>query len=192
MSLKGETGMEAVLNAGWALIMMGLALGMDAFSISVGMGMYSIRAKRMLWIGLVVGLFHVIMPLVGILVGEHLSTAFGDIAKFVGGAILLILGFRMVYVGIFKQDEPLMSPTGIGLFFFAFSVSLDSFSAALSLGILGLNRIAVISVFGVCATLLTWAGFIIGRKFQGVLGGVSEVMGGGILFAVGLHMIMPI
>lgn len=184
--------MEAVLNAGWALIMMGLALGMDAFSISLGMGMYSIRARRMFWIGLVVGLFHVLMPLVGILVGEHLSTAFGEIAKVLGGAILLILGVRMIYVGIFKQDEPLMSPTGIGLFFFAFSVSLDSFSAALSLGIIGLNRIAVISIFGLCATLLTWAGFLIGRKFQGMLGGVSEVMGGGILFAVGLHMIMPV
>lgn len=52
-----------------ALSMMALALGMDAFSVALGMGLLRLRLRQMFYIGLTIGLFHILMPLAGMAVG---------------------------------------------------------------------------------------------------------------------------
>ena len=45
------------------LSIMAFALGMDAFSVGLGMGMIQLRFRQILYIGLVIGIFHMFMPL---------------------------------------------------------------------------------------------------------------------------------
>ena len=54
------------------LVLMAFALGMDAFSVGLGMGMFNLRLRQILKIGITIGLFHVWMPLVGIFAGKFL------------------------------------------------------------------------------------------------------------------------
>jgi putative Mn2+ efflux pump MntP len=84
-----------------------------------------------------------------------------------------------------------MTPVGFGLLIFATSVSLDSFSLGLTLGIYGAKTILVIICFGVVATLLTWLGLLLGRKAQGWIGSYSEALGGSILLAFGIKLLYP-
>ncbi|MDR6120978.1 putative Mn2+ efflux pump MntP [Bacillus sp. SLBN-46] len=49
------------------LVIMAFALGMDAFSVGLGMGMYKLRLRKIFEIGITIGIFHVWMPLVGLL-----------------------------------------------------------------------------------------------------------------------------
>ena len=55
------------------LILMAFALGMDAFSVGLGMGMYKLRLRKIFNIGITIGLFHVWMPLLGLVAGKFLS-----------------------------------------------------------------------------------------------------------------------
>lgn len=57
------------------LSIMAFALGMDAFSVGLGMGMVKLRKKQIFYIGFIIGLFHVIMPLAGMAAGNMLSGA---------------------------------------------------------------------------------------------------------------------
>ena len=174
------------------LSIMAFALGMDAFSIGLGMGMYTLRLRQIFKIGITIGLFHVWMPLLGMMAGQFLSDRFGAFAGYAGGILLLILGVQMIWSS-FKSDEAnVMNPMGIGLFIFALSVSLDSFSVGLTLGIYKAKAIAVLLCFGIAATILTWAGLIIGRKVQSWLGQYSEALGGSILMAFGIKLLLPI
>ena len=174
------------------LLLMAFALGMDAFSIGLGMGMYKLRLRQIFKIGITIGLFHVWMPLVGMLAGKFLSEKFGAFATVIGGVLLVILGIQMVWSSLKKNDEKVITPMGFGLFIFALSVSLDSFSVGLSLGIYGAKTVFVILSFGIAATILTWAGLLLGRKVQGWLGAYSEALGGGILLAFGLKLLFLI
>ncbi|MCM3567200.1 manganese efflux pump MntP family protein [Neobacillus mesonae] len=171
------------------LVIMAAALGMDAFSVGLGMGMYKLRLRKIFEIGLTIGLFHVIMPLAGILAGKLLSDKFGDLASWVGGLLLIVLGMQMIWSSLKKEAESVITPIGFGLLAFALSVSLDSFSVGLTLGIYGAKTAFVLLCFGIVATVQTWAGLLLGRKVRGWLGAYSEALGGAILLAFGIKML---
>ncbi|WP_083652240.1 manganese efflux pump MntP family protein [Bacillus sp. MRMR6] len=171
------------------LVLIAFALGMDAFSVGLGMGMYKLRLRQIFKIGITVGLFHVWMPLVGMLAGRFLSDKFGEFATLMGGVLLVVLGLQMIWAGLKEGDEKIITPIGFGLLVFALSVSLDSFSIGLTLGIYGAKTVLVIIFFGVAATLQTWAGLLLGRKVSGWLGAYGEVLGGSILLALGIKLL---
>ncbi|MED4311855.1 manganese efflux pump MntP family protein [Heyndrickxia coagulans] len=182
----------AVLAEMVTLAIMALALGMDAFSVSLGVGMMQPRLRQIFYIGLTVGIFHVLMPVLGVFAGHLLSHTFGLFAQYIGGILLVIMGIQMIVWVFRKEGAQAVSPSGWGTMLFALSVSLDSFSAGLSLGIFGVRTVAVMICFGVAAALLTWLGLLIGRKFQGWIGAYGEVLGGTILVVFGLKLLFSI
>lgn len=173
------------------LLIMAFALGMDALSVGLGMGMFQLRLRQIFHIGLTIGMFHVWMPLLGITAGKFLSHQFGAIAGYAGGFLLLVLGLQMIWSSIQKEENKLITPRGLGLLLFALSVSLDSFSVGLTLGIYGAKTILVLIFFGGAATILTWVGLLVGRKVQGWIGSYSEAFGGSILLAFGIKLLLP-
>jgi manganese efflux pump family protein len=185
-------GMPAIIGELITIIIMAFALGMDAFSLSLGMGMYKLRLRQIFKIGITIGAFHIVMPLLGMITGRFLSEQFGAIAAYVGGALMLILGLQMIWSSFGKGEERLMTPVGMGLFLFALSVSLDSFSVGLTLGIYGARTIVVLICFGAGATLLSWIGLMIARRVQSWLGKYSEVLGGFILLLFGIKLLIPL
>ncbi|TLS36717.1 manganese efflux pump MntP family protein [Pseudalkalibacillus caeni] len=184
--------MEAIALVGEliTLSIMAFALGMDAFSVGLGMGMLPLRLKQIAKIGVVIGLFHMLMPLGGMLIGHFISEYFGAIATLVGGTLLLLLGFQMIVSSFDKNEEPFVTPVGFGMLVFAVSVSLDSFSVGLSLGIYGARMLLTICLFGFFSMILTWAGLLMGRKFQHWLGSYSELLGGSILLGFGIKLLI--
>lgn len=189
---EGGKRMMAIIAELITLMLMAFALGMDAFSIGLGMGMIKLRYRQIFYIGLTIGIFHVVMPLLGILTGHFISDAFGTIAQYIGGILLIVLGLQMVFSTLKKEEKTIIKPYGWGLIFFALSSSLDSFSVGLSLGILGARTAAVLLCFGIAATVLTWAGLIIGRKFQGYIGAYSEALGGCVLLGFGIKLLVAL
>ncbi|WP_442596923.1 manganese efflux pump MntP [Neobacillus sp. D3-1R] len=183
--------MTAVVGELLTLILMAFALGMDAFSVGLGMGMFKLRLRQIFKIGITIGFFHVWMPLLGMIAGKFLSHQFGTIATYIGGGLLIVLGVQMIWSSFRSDDDSsVMTPVGFGLLVFAFSVSLDSFSVGLTLGIYGAKTALVLICFGAAATILTWSGLLVGRKVQNWLGKYSEVLGGSILLAFGLKLLL--
>jgi len=183
--------MSAVLGELLTLMLMAFALGMDAFSVGLGMGMYQLRLRQIFKIGIMIGIFHIWMPLVGMVAGKFLSETFGTLATYLGGLLLIILGLQMIWSSLKKDEGSVIKPEGFGLLVFALSVSLDSLSVGLSLGIYGARMVMTILCFGIAATVLTWAGLLVGKKVQGWLGAYSEALGGSILLAFGIKLLFP-
>lgn len=172
-----------------SIIFMAVALSMDSFSISLGMGMRQLRLKRIAMIGISFGFFHVILPFIGIIVGKVLSVKIGHYTSMAGGLLLVGIGLHMIF-NAFAQNEikRLLKPYGIGLLLLSLSVSIDSFPVGLSLGMSGAKTVVVLMLFGIVCTILTWAGLLIGRKARGLFGAYSEILGGSILLALGLKV----
>ncbi|RCW77446.1 manganese efflux pump MntP family protein [Saliterribacillus persicus] len=174
-----------------ALEMIGIsiALAMDAFSASLGIGLQPIRLKRIFMIGLIIGVFHIIMPLLGLILGTLISSKLESIALLGAGLILCAIGVQMILHRFFSEHKIIPAPVGTALLLFALSVSLDSFSVGISLGLSGTKTLIAILMFGITATLFTWCGLIISKKTHHYLGNNSELLGGSILFAAGLHLL---
>ncbi|TPG70023.1 manganese efflux pump [Brevibacillus laterosporus] len=173
------------------LLLIAIALGMDAFSLGIGLGMVGLRLRKILNISVMIGFFHIAMPLLGIVIGTYLSDSVGDIAIYIGGAILILLGVHMLWSVFFGENEgSLIKTTGLGLILFAFSVSLDALSVGFSLGLMAVNKWLAVSLFGIIGGLMACAGLMVGKSVGGWLGEYSEIIGGVILLIFGLKFIL--
>ncbi|WP_156291994.1 manganese efflux pump MntP [Oceanobacillus salinisoli] len=173
-----------------SILFMAFALGMDAFSVSLGMGMRKLRLKRIALIGLAIGLFHIIMPFIGIILGKFISSSIGDYATIAGGILLLAIGAQMIINAFIQDSEQKLEPVGVGLLVVALTVSLDSFSVGLHLGMSGAKTALVLFSFGMVSMVLTWIGLLLGRKVRGFLGIYSEILGGSILCGFGINILI--
>nr|WP_051330810.1 manganese efflux pump MntP family protein [Aneurinibacillus terranovensis] len=171
--------------------MIGIALGMDAFSLGIGMGMGGIRLLTILKVSATIGIFHIVMPLIGIAIGIFLTSVVGHVATYIGGGILVVLGLHMLWNSLFNEEEsPLLKTSFWGLLLFSFSVSLDGLSVGLSFGLFNVNTGLAVSVFGIMTTILAAIGLMVGRRVGHWLGEYSEILGGIILCAFGIKFLL--
>jgi putative Mn2+ efflux pump MntP len=178
------------------LLVMALALGMDAFSLGLGMGMLRLRPREITRISSTIGVFHVVMPLLGMAVGMYLSSVVGEYTRWLGALLLIGLGGQMLWNSIFSREDEhgdsraASRTSGLGLFLFALSVSLDSLSVGFSLGTFGANVGIAVTLFGLCGMTLAALGLAIGGRVSHLLGEYGEAIGGGVLIAFGVKFLL--
>lgn len=172
-----------------SFLFMAFALGLDGFSVSLGIGLQNIRLKRIAIIGFMIGLFHMLLPFIGISVGQFLSLTMEYITSVIGGFILVFIGSYMIFSALQPRVQLLGNPKGLKLLSVAFIVSIDSLPVGISLGLSGVKTLLIIFLFGICTMFLSWVGLIIGKKAHSLLGMYSEILGGIILFLFGINII---
>ncbi|KMK78265.1 manganese efflux pump MntP family protein [Alkalihalobacillus pseudalcaliphilus] len=173
------------------IVLMAVALAMDAFSVALGMGMLGLRLKRIFIIGIVIGLFHIIMPLLGMATGVWMSSLLGVITVYIGGALLLLIGIQMIYSSFRSEEEAMIKPVGFGLIVFSLSVSLDSFSAGLSFGMIGAKTALTVLCIGLFSMVFAWIGLILGSRLKHMIGSYGVFFGGCILIMFGIRLLLP-
>jgi len=177
-----------------SLLLMAAALGTDAMSLAIGIGLRGISRREGIRVSLVIGLFHIIMPLIGTAAGGYFSRLAGGTAQIVGAAIVAYIGIRMVW-GCFTQESARnqMTPwklTGASLLLLALSVSIDALSVGLGLGAFNYNIYLTSALFGLFGAGLTAAGLFLGRKMGSLVGKYGELVGGGVLIILALKMFL--
>lgn len=175
------------------LLLLAVALGTDAFSLCLGLGLNGISRRLAGAIVLVVFAYHVAMPVAGWLAGGLAGRLVGQAAALCGAAILVYLGARMVYGAVRRRDEaipPVADVIGPGtILVLGFSVSVDALGVGFTLGATGAALLQAALVIGIVAGLMTATGFVLGRRL-GVCGGRwAHLAGGVILVGVGLHLV---
>lgn len=174
------------------LILMAIALSMDAFSVSLGIGMQKLPFRRIFFIGIGFGFFHLLFPVLGIFIGKVISETLSQYTVLLSGILLIFIGFHMFFSAFSSsnlQNKRLFKPSGLGIVALAITVSIDSFPIGLSLGLSNVQTVLALFFFGSFSTLFTWTGLMLGQKVQGFLGSYSELLGGSILLSFGFHMV---
>jgi putative Mn2+ efflux pump MntP len=176
-----------------ALLLMAAALGTDAMSLAIGIGLRGISWREGIRVSLVIGLFHIIMPLIGTAVGGYFSKLAGGIAQVTGAAIVAIIGIRMVWGCLTSEGTTQASQcklTGLSLLLLALSVSIDALSVGLGLGALGYNVYLTSVLFGVFGAGMTAVGLFLGKKIGSLVGNYGELLGGGVLIILALKLFL--
>ncbi|MCS7460014.1 manganese efflux pump MntP family protein [Paenibacillus doosanensis] len=174
-----------------AIFIMAVALGLDALSLGIGIGMKGIRKLDILKLSVVIALFHMLMPLLGMFMGSYVSSLLGGIATKAGGALLLLLGVHMVYSSLKGEETRSIDHRTLwGITLFALSVSIDSFSVGVSLGMFAGDMALTVVMFGTVGGMMSIIGLLLGSKMGRWIGEYGEAMGGVILLAFGLHFLL--
>lgn len=177
-------------------MLLGAALAMDAFSVSLAGGLNEpkMKRRRMCLIAGVFAGFQALMPILGWVFVHTIVSIFRSFEKFIPWIaliLLLYLGGKMIAEGIARKEEDeipaatvrLLLLQGIATSIDALSVGFTAFEEYdFSAAAVAALIIAAVT-FAICI-----AGLFIGRKLGTAIGGKASILGGIILIIIGLRI----
>jgi len=195
-------GMPLIINS----ILLGIALAMDAFSVSIANGLEepSMRKGRVCAIAGVYSFFQFAMPLIGWFfvhsVAEMFLT-FQPVIPWIALILLAVIGGKMIWEGLSKKtpgDEtvkkeqhsekkitlPVLLIQGVATSIDALSVGF-TISEYKAISALFASAIIGIVTFGICV-----AGLVFGKKLGEKFSDKATVIGGFILIGIGLEIFL--
>lgn len=159
---------------------------MDAFSLSLIYGTQGIKKQDKFILSLIVGIFHFVMPFVGLVIGDYLFKKISFNTNIVVGIIFIIIAMEMV-LEYFKESEKKFFLNIPGYLLFGLTVSLDSMTTGISLPAITNNYLASNVIFSVMSFFFTLLGLNIGNKLNIKYGKLSTLTGGIILLILAIN-----
>lgn len=176
------------------ILLIALALSMDAFAVSIasGIAIKRLRIEHALTIALWFGIFQAVMPLVGWLGGVNLRDLLSGIDHWVVFGLLLFIGIKMIWEAF--QIEPIekeANPLDVRILFsFSLATSLDALAIGVSFALLGMPVVMPVIIIGAVTFLVSFAGVWIGDRGEHFFGKKMEIVAGIILIAIGIRVLV--
>ena len=174
------------MSSFFTIFLIGISLSMDAFSLALVYGMIKIPKKKKILLSLIVGMYHFIMPLIGLIVGTFIDNISFINLHIIASIILIYIGIDLI-ISNFKEEDNL-SVSKTGLFMFGLSVSIDSLTVGIGLKALTNNYLLSSIIFAICSSLFTYLGLILGNIIGNKIGTYSKIVGGIILIVIAIIM----
>lgn len=173
------------MSSFFTTIIIGISLSMDAFSLALIYGTLNLSSKQKIELAIIVGIYHFIMPLLGLLFGNIIYSFIPYSLNIIVGLIFILIGLEMIISSLKEKEKPYL--IGLtGFLIFGFSVSIDSFTTGIGLKIINNNFFEVGLTFQVISSILTYLGLNIGNILHKKVGIYSTILGGIILIALGV------
>lgn len=167
------------------LFLIAIGLSMDAFSLSLGFGTLNMNSKQIIRTSISVGIFHFLMPLIGLSIGSYLIEILKLNSNFIMGIILLFISLEML-IELLQKKETKLTKSFMGLILFSFSVSLDAFSTGIGLEAITNNYILSSFIFSIVSFSFTFLGLLLGKYSIKYLGKYAQIIGIILLFAIAI------
>lgn len=172
-----------------------LALAMDAFAVSVGLGVSQkgLSRNQVFRLATGFGFFQFLMPLLGWLAGQTIIESIKTVDHWVAFGLLAVIGIKMVYESFKSETKNLnkdRDPTkGFVLLLLSLATSIDALAVGLSFAALDLPVIIPSLIIGVVAFIMTVVGTKIGPLFGRMVGKKAELIGGCVLILIGIKIL---
>lgn len=179
----------------FSLLVIAIGLSADCFTVALGgsISMRTVSALQILRVSLSFGFFQALMPLLGWLAGRTIADIISKYDHWVAFALLLAVGGRMIWESVHskeKRKEGVDITKGLMLLTLSVATSIDSFAVGLSLAFLEVDIKMAVSVIGVTAFIITAIAFLLGGKIGKLVGKRAEAIGGVILIAIGIRILL--
>ncbi len=164
------------------VIIIAISLSMDAFSLALAYGTLNLNKKDIYKLSLTVGVYHFIMPLLGLFLGSIILKYINN-PNIIVFIILFIIGIQMIYE-TFKEEDIKNIVSFKQMLLFGLAVSVDSFSVGIGLNVISKNYLYCSTIFSFFSLTFTYLGLILGRKINNIIGKTSTIIGGLILIII--------
>ncbi len=173
------------------VIILAIALSMDAFAVSIGLGAKKNVPGLALKAGLFFGVFQALMPLIGYLGGKGALGWIESYTHWIAFGLLVLIGAKMIYEGVQEGiEEDIETITNKVMLILAIATSIDAMAAGFSLTLLDANPYLACLVIGVITCVFSMAGVHVGRKSGTWLESKAEIFGGTVLILMGFKFLL--
>jgi putative Mn2+ efflux pump MntP len=186
------------------VFLLAIALAMDAFAVSIGLGAKSQKQssayvlRLAIYAALYFGIAQGVMPLIGYLLGAVLLGWLATAAPWIGGGILILLGAKMLYDAFNGEIEAVLADSFDGdiqekinhrmMFTLAIATSIDAMAAGFTLNLLAVNAWLACFIIAIVTAGFGFFGIYLGKRSGTWLEDKAEILGGLVLIAIGIKV----
>lgn len=175
------------------LFLLSIGLCFDTFAVSVSSGL--LRKEIIFWqavrIAFFLALFQAIMPVLGWLGGITIKEWIESYDHWIALGILSILGIKMLIESFKKSEEKNINPLDIKVIIsMALATSIDAFAVGISFAIIEVNMLLAFIIIGSVTFIASMLGILFGKKTGSHFGQKMEIIGGLILIAIGIKIVI--
>jgi putative Mn2+ efflux pump MntP len=172
-------------------VVLAVALSMDAFAVSIGLGSKGNIRGLGLKAGLFFGSFQALMPFIGYLAGKGVLGWVEAYAHGIAFGLLVLIGAKMIYEGFQEGiEEDIIGITNKTMLLLSIATSIDAMAAGFSLTLLDINAYLACLVIGMTTCIFSWLGVRIGNNSGTWLESKSEIFGGVVLILIGVKLLV--
>ena len=179
-----------------SILIIAVGLGMDAFSVAIGIGAVRGRVSPgpVLRLSVSFGIFQFFMPVLGWLAGRTVVERISAYDHWVAFGLLLFVGARMIhesFAGEGRERTDREDPTrGWTLLMLSVATSIDALAVGMTMALLKTPILYPSAVIGIVAFAMTMAGMLVGRQLASLFGRKVELLGGLILIGIGVQILI--
>lgn len=177
------------------LVVIACGLAMDAAAVSLAAAaagfVQDIRSAGRLAFHF--GLFQFLMPVLGWAAGMKFAASLSAVDHWIAFGLLSFVGGRMLREGCSsRQEESIASDPsrGLTLVLLSIATSIDALAVGLSLSMLEVSIWQPSAMIGIITALLAAIAMLIGRKASMRTGRRMEMIGGAVLVAIGMKILL--
>jgi len=176
------------------VLLLSVALAMDAFAVSIGLGSKTGREKRTalaLTAGIWFGLFQGLMPLIGYMAGHSVLGWVEDYAPWIAFGLLVLIGGKMIWESFGEGiEEEITRITHKVMLMLAIATSIDAMAAGFSLTLLSVEPFLACFLIGIITFVFSILGVFVGFRSGTWLESRAELFGGIVLILIGFKILL--
>lgn len=178
-----------------SILMIGIGLSMDAFAVSLTMGLNTTKENKLkiaIKAGIFFGLFQGLMPLIGWLLGVKFTNSIQWIDHWIAFGLLGFIGGKMIYESLTgdEEEENEVDFSNKKFLILAIATSIDALAVGVSFAFLSVNILSSAIIIACTTFALSFVAVYVGRVFGKVLKSKSELIGGIILVIMGVKILI--
>jgi len=175
------------------LLLLSVGLCFDTFAVSVSSGL--IKREMLFWqavrIASILAIFQSIMPVLGWLGGISIKDIIEPYDHWIALGILTALGVKMLIESQKDIKTKNIDPLNLKIIItMAFATSIDALAVGISFAIIDVDMILAVFTIGIVTFIVSMLGILFGKKTGSHLGPRMEIVGGLILIAIGIKIVI--
>ncbi len=175
-------------------LFIGIGLSFDSFAVSVSCGLMQqeIRFKQATVIAFSLAFFQAGFPVIGWLIGSTLNDLIAYWDHWIAFLLLAFVGIKMIIEGI-KPDGSLhkFNPFNVAVVLgLSVATSIDALVVGLSFGLIDLQIWLAVVIIGVVTFIASMLGMLFGKYVPAKRSRQSLILGGIILTAIGIKILI--
>ena len=172
------------MSSFFTILLIGISLSMDAFSLALIYGMQGMTKKQKILLSIIVGIYHFIMPIIGLTFGTILSNINIISIDLIATLILIYIGIDLIISNLKEEDRIEINKSGFLIF--GLSVSIDSLTVGIGLKAITNSYLISSIIFSLTSLFFTYLGLTLGSIIGKKIGSYSKIIGGSILIIIAI------
>ena len=174
------------------LLILSVALAMDAFAVSIckGLALKEVKVKYLFLAGVWFGGFQALMPVIGYFCGSKFANKVDKYDHWIAFIILVLIGASMIKESGDKEEEANSNMDVKTMFFLAIATSIDALTVGITFAFLDVNIVVAVLSIGVITFAISAMGVKIGSIFGDKYKSKAEILGGVVLIIIGAKTLL--